>query len=339
MMRRHKSKLFYKISISAPAPASARERPQVSGEMSAMNDNSHLARIHGSRWLPYMLILPGIAYLLVFQGLPLLQEMRLSVSNTSLLNPSRFRFVGAANFSRLMNDPNFFNSVQVTAIYVIGCVVGTVGLGLFTALLMDREFRGRSVVRSLIIIPWAAPPVAIALIFRWILNGQYGILNRALEPLGLMPADGLWLESPSLALVTVLSITIWQLFPFTSVVILASLQSVPKELKEAAAIDGAGIWSVFTSVTWPVIRPTVALLALLMTIWSIRRFELIWLLTQGGPIGSTNTLVVDLYRRGFIINKLGEAAAVGMVGMVISVVVTIVYFAVANRAERAEKMR
>ncbi|MDS1138095.1 carbohydrate ABC transporter permease [Nitratireductor indicus] len=307
--------------------------------MSSHSHGTQLARIHGSRWLPYMLVLPGVVYLLVFQGIPLLQEMRLSVSNTSLLNPSRFNFIGVANFSRLLRDPNFFNSIQVTAIYVAGCVIGTIGLGLFAALLMDREFTGRSFVRSLIIIPWAAPPVAIALVFRWMLNGQYGIVNRGLEPLGLMPAEGLWLDNPSLALITVLAITIWQLFPFTAVVILASLQSVPKELKEAAQIDGAGLWAQFHAVTWPVIRPTVALLALLMTIWSIRRFELIWLLTQGGPVGSTNTLVIDLYRRGFIINKLGEAAAVGMVGMAVSVLVTIAYFAVANRATRAEKMR
>lgn len=307
--------------------------------MSSQTDSNQLAKIHGSRWLPYLLVLPGVIYLLVFQGIPLLQEMRLSFSNTSLLNPGRFNFVGLDNFERLFRDPNFANSLRVTAIYVVGCVIGTVGLGLFAAVLMDRNFRGRSILRSLIIIPWAAPPVAIALIFRWMLNGQYGIINRGLAPFGLMPAEGLWLDNPSIALATVLAITIWQLFPFTAVVILASLQSVPKEIKEAAEIDGAGAWMQFVAVTWPVIRPTVALLALLMTIWSIRRFELIWLLTQGGPVGSTNTLVIDLYRRGFVINKLGEAAAVGMIGMAVSIVITIAHFAIANRIARDEATR
>lgn len=307
--------------------------------MSSQTDSNQLAKIHGSRWLPYLLVLPGVIYLLVFQGIPLLQEMRLSFSNTSLLNPGRFNFIGLDNFERLFRDPNFANSLRVTAIYVVGCVIGTVGLGLFAAVLMDRSFRGRSILRSLIIIPWAAPPVAIALIFRWMLNGQYGIINRGLAPLGLMPQEGLWLDNPSIALASVLAITIWQLFPFTAVVILASLQSVPKEIKEAAEIDGAGVWMQFWAVTWPVIRPTVSLLALLMTIWSIRRFELIWLLTQGGPVGSTNTLVIDLYRRGFVINKLGEAAAVGMVGMAVSIVITIAHFAIANRIARDEATR
>jgi multiple sugar transport system permease protein len=307
--------------------------------MSSQTDSAYLAKLHGSRWLPYYLISPGALYLIIFQGLPLLQELRLSVSNTSLLNPSRFNFVGFNNFLRLFRDEAFVGSVQVTTIYVICCVVGTIGLGLIAALLMDRSFRGRSAARSLLIIPWAAPPVAIALIFRWLLNGQYGIINRGLEPLGLAPAEGLWLDNPTLALFTVTCITIWQLFPFTAVVILAALQAVPKELREAAQIDGAGLFVQFQAVTWPVIRPTVSLLALLMTIWSIRRFELIWLLTQGGPVGSTNTLVVDLYRRGFVLNKLGEAAAVGIVGMAISIVITIIYFAVANRANRAELAR
>ena len=303
------------------------------------SDPKNLARIHGSKWLPYILVLPGVLYLILFQGIPLLQEVRLSFSNTPLLNPGRFNFVGFANFERLWNDPNFSNTVRVTAIYVIGCVIGTIGLGLFTATLLDREFRGRSLMRSLIIIPWAAPPVAIALIFRWMLNGQYGITNRALAVFGLAPPDGLWLDNPSLSLITVLAITIWQLFPFTAVVILAALQSVPRELREAAQMDGAGLWTQFTAVTWPVIRPTVSLLALLMTIWSIRRFEIIWLLTQGGPVGTTNTLVVDLYRRGFIINKLGEAAAVGMVGMLVSIVIVIIHFVLVNRIERAEASR
>ncbi|WP_457090809.1 carbohydrate ABC transporter permease [Microvirga sp. P5_D2] len=307
--------------------------------MSSQSDSAYLAKLHGSRWLPYYLILPGALYLIIFQALPLLQEVRLSFSRTSLLNPSRFNFVGFDNFLRLFRDETFIGSVQVTAIYVIACVIGTIGLGLLAALLMDRNFRGRSAARSLLIIPWAAPPVAIALIFRWMLNGQYGIINRALDPVGLAPVDGLWLDNPSLALFTVVCITIWQLFPFTTVVILAALQAVPKELREAAQIDGAGLWMQFLAVTWPVIRPTVSLLALLMTIWSIRRFELIWLLTQGGPVGSTNTLVVDLYRRGFILNKLGDAAAVGIVGMAISIVITILYFTIASRAAKAELTR
>lgn len=292
------------------------------------------SRIHGNRFLPYILIGPAVVYLVIFQGYPLLQEVWLSMTRTNLLNPNRNEFIGADNFVKIFTDPRFMNTLSITVIYVIVCVAGIVAVGLGVALLMDRDFPGRGVARSLVIIPWAAPSVAVALIQVWMFNGQYGVINKMLEPFGLVPPGGVWLDNPDLALPVVLAVTIWQLFPFTAVVILAALQAVPEELREAALLDGAGIWTRFKEVTWPVISPTVGLMALLVTIWSIRRFELIWLMTQGGPVGATNTIVIDLYRRGFINNQLGESAAVGIVGLVISLTITIVYFMVANRQQK-----
>ncbi len=303
----------------APSPPAKRRRP---------------SRIHGNRFLPYFLIGPAVAYLVIFQGYPLLQEVWLSMTKTNLLNPNRNEFIGADNFVKIFTDPRFMNTLSITVIYVIVCVIGIVLVGLGVALLMDRDFPGRGAARSLVIIPWAAPGVAVALIQVWMFNGQYGVINKMLEPFGLVPPGGVWLDNPNLALPVVLAITIWQLFPFTAVVILAALQAVPEELREAALLDGAGIWTRFKEVTWPVISPTVGLMALLVTIWSIRRFELIWLMTQGGPVGATNTIVIDLYRRGFINNQLGESAAVGIVGLVISLTITIVYFIVSNRQQK-----
>lgn len=318
-------------TIATPAPKRA--------DRAARQDQRRRQRIHGSRWLPYALVAPAAIYLLLFQGVPLLQEVRLSVSDTPLLNPGRFEFVGFDNFAKILGEPGFLNSLWITTVYVVSCVIGIIAIGLGAALLMNRDFKGRGLVRSLVIIPWAAPAVAIALIFVWMLNAQYGIVNRALDPVGLAPAGGVWLDNPSLALPTILTITIWQLFPFTAVVILAALQAVPQELREAATIDGAGRWMQFRTVVWPVISPTVALMALLVTIWSIRRFELIWLMTQGGPIGATNTLVIDLYRRGFIANQLGESAAVGIIGLTISLLITIVFFVVSNRADQRKESK
>ena len=134
------------------------------------------------------------------------------------------------------------------------------------------------------------------------------------------------------ALPAVLLTTIWQIFPFASVVILAALQGVPAEQREAAAIDRADRLSIFWAVTWPVIRPSVTLLALFVTIWSLRRFDLIWLLTQGGPVGATNTLVVELYRRAFVFRELGAAAAIGVVGLIIALAITLVYVRAERRA-------
>lgn len=288
----------------------------------------------GSRWTPYLFIAPAALYLLVFQGIPLIQELRLSFSLTSLLTPNDNTWVGLDNFTQLFADPQFRKTLLTTLIYVVSCVVASIGVGMGTALLFNGDFPGRGIARSLIMIPWAAPSVAVALVTTWMLNAQYGIVNRALDAVGLGVPGGSWLDSQTWAMPAILITTIWALFPFTSVVLLAALQSVPDELKEAAMMDGAGRLWIFRVVTWPTIRPMVAILTILMTIWSIRRFELIWLMTQGGPVKATNTLVIDLYSKAFQENNIGMAAAVGMVGVVISLFVVGAYALIARRAEQ-----
>lgn len=296
------------------------------------------SRVEGSRWTPYVFVAPIAIYLLVFQGYPLVQELFLSFTSTSLLSPRDHELVGLQNYRELVNTSDFHQVLVVTAIYTVACVVLAIGLGLAAALLLDRPFRGRAVARAAVTIPWAAPPVAVALIFTWMFNAQYGIFNHALRFLGLA-GTGSWLDDPQRALPAILFTTVWQIFPFASVVILAALQGVSSEQREAAIIDGADRLSVFKAVVWPTIQPTVALLALFITIWSLRRFDLIWLMTQGGPIGATNTLVIELYRQGFVYRELGIAAAVGMCGLSIALVVTLVYFRFSERAERSRGLR
>ncbi len=147
------------------------------------------------------------------------------------------------------------------------------------------------------------------------------------------------MDDPKLALPAILLTTIWQIFPFSSVVILAALQGVPQELKEAAVIDGADRLNIFKTATWPTIQPTVLMLTLFVTIWSLRRFDLIWLMTQGGPIGATNTLVIELYRQGFVYRDLGAAASIGMIGLSIALLVTVIYFKVTQMTEQAQGKR
>jgi multiple sugar transport system permease protein len=290
-------------------------------------------------WTPYLFAAPLAIYLLLFQGYPLLQELYLGFTSTSLLSPAEHEWVGLRNYADLVSGSDFHRVLLITAIYTVCCVVLAIGLGLGAALLLDAPFRGRGIARSLVTIPWAAPPVAVALISIWMFNGQYGIFNHLLHGLGLSSGTESWLDSPTFALPAVLLTTVWQIFPFSSVVILAALQAVSSEHREAAVIDGADRLSVFRAVVWPTIQPTVALLALFVTIWSLRRFDLIWLMTQGGPIGSTNTLVIELYRKAFVYRDLGQGASVGMVGLSIAMVITAVYFRVTQRAEHAKGQR
>ena len=288
----------------------------------------------GSRWTPYVFLAPAAVYILLFQGVPLVQQVYLSFTETTLLNPTRSEWVGLANYERIFADPEFHRTLRTTLVYTVACVVGSVGVGLALALLLNRSFRGRGIARALATVPWAAPGIAVALIATWMFNAQYGIVNRFLDAIGLGVPGGSILDSQQYALPAILVTTIWQLFPFTSVVLLSALQSVSQDLVEAATMDGAGRWWTFRAVTWQVIKPTVGLLALLMTIWSIRRFELIWLMTKGGPVGTTETIVIDLYSQAFQSQQLGTAAAIGMVGVLISLAVIGASTAVARVAER-----
>jgi len=287
-----------------------------------------------SRWTPYIFLAPAALYILLFQGVPLAQEVWLSFTRTNLLNPTLNVWVGLDNYERVFTDPSFRQTLVTTLVYVVSCVVGSVGLGLLVALLLNGRFPGRGVARALITVPWAAPGIAVALIATWMFNAQYGILSKVLVALGIDPGASGVLDNPSLALPAVLATTIWQLVPFVAVVLLSALQAVPQELVEAAQVDGAGRWTIFRVVTFQVLKPTLGLVAVLMTIWSLRRFELIWLMTRGGPLGTTRTLVIDLYAEAFDSKQLGVAAAIGMVWIVISLIVIIGSRFVARAAER-----
>ncbi|NWL29423.1 sugar ABC transporter permease [Paenarthrobacter ureafaciens] len=277
----------------------------------------------GSPWTPYLFLAPAVLYIGIFQLFPLLQEVWLSFTRTTLLNPTLNVWVGLANYQSVLGDASFRQTLLTTLLYVTACVVGSVGLGLVVALLLNGRFPGRAVARSLVTVPWAAPGIAVALIAVWMFNPQFGLLTRVLKGLGIDPGENGVLDNPRLALAAILMTTIWQLVPFVAVVLLSALQSVPQELVEAAQVDGAGRWMIFRVVTWQVLKPTIGLVAVLMTIWSLRRFELIWLMTRGGPLGSTRTLVIDLYSQAFESKQLGTAAAIGMVGIVISLIVII----------------
>jgi multiple sugar transport system permease protein len=312
-------------SLDLKAPALESARPGV----------RNAARLEGHPLMPYLLVLPAALYLTVFQIFPLLQELWLSFTSTSLLSAGQSEWIGLANYRDLIGEADFRKAILITLVYTVVCVIAAISLGLLSALLLDAPFRGRGFARAAVTIPWAAPPVAVALVAIWIFNAQYGVFGHVLRFLGFESGSLNWLDSMAYALPAVLLITVWQIFPFASVVILAALQGVPHEQREAAIIDGADRLSVFKAVVWPTIQPSVMLLALFSTIWSLRRFDLIWLLTQGGPVGATNTLVIDVYRRAFVNQQLGQGAAVGMVGVAIALAVTLVYFNYTARVAKA----
>jgi multiple sugar transport system permease protein len=260
----------------------------------------------------------------------------LGFTDTQLLNPTGGSFVGVHNYSALVSDSGFAHSLWVTVLYSAGCVVGSLILGTTAAVAINGAFRGRSVARAILTFPWAVPSVAAVLIFSWIYNKDSGVLNHAVAGVGLGTHG--WLTDPAWSLFAVTLASAWKVFPFVMLVVLAALQSVPDELYEAARVDGADALNRFRTVALPFLLPTLRVTALLMTIWSFRRFEIIWLLTQGGPVGSTNALVVNVYREAFVNSELGRSAAMGVIGLVMSTIVTIIFFYVDRNAARKESL-
>lgn len=283
---------------------------------------------------PYGLIAPAVIYLLVFQTYPLAEGVRLSLTDTSLLNPRSGNYVGLENYANIIGSSAFNQVLYLTLIYALVSVVLAIVVGMGAALVMHHPFRGRAFLRGAVTVPWATPQVAVALIFVWMFNNQYGVINYLLTAFGLTSQYHRWLDNVNLAMPAVLVVSVWMIFPFTALALLAAMQSIPDELYEAAKIDGADPVNQFKQVTLPAIRPTLVIVALFLTIWALRRFEIIWLLTQGGPAGSTGTLVVDLYREAFRFMRLGSAAAIGVLGVAIAAIVAAVFLWTESRNQR-----
>lgn len=290
------------------------------------------ARRRRFSWTPYLFVGLAVLYLLLFAVVPLLKGLDLSFTNTRLLNPTAGRYTGLENYDELLGSGAFFKSVVATLVYTAFTVVGSVTLGTVSAFVINRLFPGRILARAIMVMPWAVPTVAVALVFRWIYNDSSGVANDASAALGL--GERGWLTDPNYGMLSVVLATIWKVTPFIMLVVLAALQSVPEDLYEATKIDGADNYSTFKLVVLPFLLPTLRVVALLMTIWSFRRFEIIWLLTGGGPVDVTTTIVIDVYRQAFNNSQLGLAAATGMLGLVLSLIVTAVYFVVEQRAAK-----
>lgn len=276
-----------------------------------------------TRLLPYAFVIPPAAYLLVFMFWPLGRQVYLSLTRTRLANPNRSTFIGFDNYERLFGNPDFYSVLTITLTYSVMAVVLGVAVGMVAALALNRPFPGRTLVRGVLLFGWAVPNVAAALVWLWIFNERSGVLNTIVTGFGLSRIS--WLTSTEMALPSILLVTVWQVAPFVMLVMLAALQSVPEEVKEAAVVDGADKLSVFRAVTLPHVLPTLQLVSLLVMVWSIRRFDIIYLLTGGGPVGSTSTLIVKLRQVAFENHDLGMSSAYGVVGLVLALTVAAIH--------------
>jgi multiple sugar transport system permease protein len=292
-------------------------------------------RIGSSKKLPYVLIIP-IAILTAFLVVyPISQGIYLSLTDKTLgaAVDQKVSFVGLANYINLIQNSAFLASIRITVSYATLNVIFSVGAGLLTALLVNKRFKGRGGVRALLTAPWAFPDIASVIVFIWILNsafGVVGILNQYLP----FDTSGGWLTSSPYAFISIIGMSMWKTFPFYSIVLLASLQSVPDDLLEAATVDGAGPFQRFKNVTLPSIKPTLYLLGLLAFIFAFRQFSMIYLTTGGGPERDTETLVISVYNTAFKYYDYALSSAIGVAGLIITFVVAVVFLSLQNRAQK-----
>lgn len=280
---------------------------------------------------PYLLIAPTALLVGTLVLYPMVRGLIVSLYGGRDIVPKPEDYVGLANYMGLLRSRELGNALWVTLLYTSGTVSLSLLVGMACALGLHADFPGRGLARAALTVPWGTPMVASALIWYWMYDPQYGLVNFLLRKTGALSSNVSWLLSPEWALPAVVLVDVWRVFPFGAVVLLTALTAVDQTLYDAARVDGAGPVATFVRITLPGIRPSLAILTLLFTIWSLKRFDTIWILTQGGPADATNVLAVGIYREAFRNFHTGNAAAIAMIGITLSAIITAGYFLMERR--------
>lgn len=284
-----------------------------------------------ARWV---FVLPALIIVGVLLIYPIFSSLYYSMTTKHLIRPS-YDFVGLANYQAVLLDPNFFKAFLTSIVWTICSLAGQLIIGFTSALAINRVKVGKGVYRTLMIIPWAFPSIVIALSWKWILNGVSGFLPNILVQLGICSELPQFLSDNSLVFLTLIFINVWFGAPMIMVNVLSALQTIPQDQYEAAQIDGASKLQQFWHITVPHIKIVVGLLVVLRTIWVFNNFDMIYLLTGGGPANATTTVPIYAYNMGWGTKMLGKSSAVTMLLLAFLLLVCIVYFAIIGKWEKS----
>jgi len=283
------------------------------------------------RILGILLVAPAMLAILGVVLVPMFNSLWLSLQQHDLSRPQEDAFIWFKNYVDLLKDPRYLNSLQATFKFSLFSVMIELILGVAIAVTLNQEFRGRGFVRGLMILPWAMPSIVNAAMWKWIYNADYGALNALLSQLHIIGQYKIWLAEPTTALALIILANVWKETPFTVILILAALQTIPDDLYEASRVDGATEWQAFLQITLPLILPVLMIAGLLQFIWGFQTFELIFIVTGGGPFSSTEMTNLRVYATTFRSLRFGYGAAMAYLTSLIIFIPAVVYIRSAYR--------
>ncbi|ACP22637.1 putative transmembrane component of ABC transporter (plasmid) [Sinorhizobium fredii NGR234] len=282
----------------------------------------------------WLLMLPLLVVMVSVIGWPLVDTVRLSFTDAKLVGTAG-SFVGIDNYAKVLTGSNFQRALVTTTWFAVVSVAAEMVLGVLAALLLNQQFRGRTALRALMILPWALPTVVNATLWRLIYNPEYGALNAALTQLGLIDSYRSWLGEPGSALTALIVADCWKNFPLVALIALAALQAVPRDITAAALVDGAGPLNRFRFVVMPYLAGPLLVALVLRTIEAFKVFDIIWVMTRGGPANSTRTLSILVYQEAFSFQRAGSGASLALIVTLLVTVLAVAYAALLRRAAGA----
>ena len=291
-----------------------------------------LARVlEQEHWLALVLLVPTVVLLGLFIAYPFAKGVLLSVTSAKVGVPGAF--VGLANFDKILNDSIFQVAVRNTFVYTIVTTVFKLALGLWLAMLLNRHFKGKALTRAFILLPFIIPTVLSTFAWKWMFDPTFSVINWVLFKLSVIHGRINWLGDPDLAMISVIIVNIWRGVPFYAISLLAGLQTISPELHEAAAIDGAKPWQRFWHVTWPLLLPVTMVVVLFSVIQTFADFQLVYVLTGGGPANATQLFATYAYQIGVGTGLLSEGAAISLAMFPVLLIVVIIQLLYIRRVE------
>ena len=289
------------------------------------------------RLTDYLFLLPALIFVATTMLYPVYSNLRMSLYDVSMMTfmSGNSPFVGLANYQALVSDPAFRNALVLSLLFTAGSLAFQFTIGFALALFFNRPFPGNGLLRALLLLAWLLPAVVSGSLFRWMLDGDYGVLNFALIQLGLLDDGRYWLIDPGTALAGTILANVWVGVPFNMALLLAGLQGIPAVLYEAARVDGASSVQQFRSLTLPLMRPVALSVLLLGLIYTFKVFDLIYVMTKGGPVDATTTLPIYTYKLTFEFFRFGHGATAATILLLGLVLVALLYLWASRQEEMA----